>query len=80
MSDDAYRPMMSVEYAATLRRWHEAASVELHSQGEHAVSYLGLTLVIPAQVFPLTPMSDLLGRAVLGEVRDGDRVLDVGNA
>jgi GAF domain-containing protein len=39
MSDDAYRPMMSVEYAATLRRWHEAASVELHSQGEHEVSY-----------------------------------------
>ena len=78
MSDEAYRPMMSDEHAATLRRWHEAAALELHGHGTREVSYLGLTLVIPEQVFPLTAMSDLLGRAVLGEVRDGDRVLDMG--
>jgi release factor glutamine methyltransferase len=78
MSNDAYRPMMSDESAATLRRWHEAASVELHSRGTHEVTYLGLTLVIPGQVFPLTAMSDLLGQAVLGEVRAEDRVLDMG--
>jgi release factor glutamine methyltransferase len=78
VSADVYRPMMSDARAATLRRWHEAASAELHARGAHEASYLGLTLVIPEQVFPLTPMSDLLGRAVLGEVRDDDRVLDVG--
>ncbi len=49
MSDDVYRPMMSDEYVATLRRWHEAASTELHSYGTHAVSYLGLKLVIQSR-------------------------------
>ncbi|HWC01151.1 MAG TPA: methyltransferase [Methylomirabilota bacterium] len=78
MSDDAYRPMMSDAYAAILQRWHEAASVELHRLGAHEVSYLGLALTIPDQVFPPTPMSELLGRAVLDEVRDDDRVLDMG--
>jgi release factor glutamine methyltransferase len=78
MRDNVYRPMMSDEYAAMLRRWHETASIELHRYGAHEVSYLGLELVIPEQVFPLTPMSDLLGRAVLDDVRDDDRVLDMG--
>jgi release factor glutamine methyltransferase len=40
--------------------------------------YLGLTLEVPAQVMPITPMPDLLGAAVLVEVRPGDRVLDMG--
>ena len=78
MTDDAYRPMMSDEYAATLRRWHEAASLELHRSGVQRVGYLGLELEIPEQVFPLTRMSDLLGRTILAEVRDRDRVLDMG--
>jgi release factor glutamine methyltransferase len=78
MSDDVYRPMMSAEYAATLWRWHEAASIELHSYGAHETSYLGLKLVIPEHVMPLTSISDLLGTAVLNEVRDDDRVLDMG--
>jgi release factor glutamine methyltransferase len=69
---------MSDEHAATLRRWHERASAELHSYGAPEVSYLGLTLGIPEHVFPPTPMSDLRGRAVLGDVRDDDRVLDMG--
>jgi release factor glutamine methyltransferase len=78
MSDDVYRPMMSDEDAARLRRWHDAASAELHSEGAQEVRYLGLQLEIPAQVFPVTRMSDLLGRAVLDEVCDDDRVLDMG--
>src|SRR5262245_47480881 len=80
MSDDVYRPMMSDEYAARLQRWHEAASIELHRYGPREVTYLGLHLVIPEHVFPPTPMSDLLGRAVLDEVRAADRVLDMGTA
>jgi release factor glutamine methyltransferase len=78
MSGDAYRPMVSDEYAAILQRWHEAASADLHREVPCEVSYLGLTLEIPEHVFPPTRMSDLLGRAVLGDVRDGDRVLDMG--
>jgi release factor glutamine methyltransferase len=34
--------------------------------------------VVPAEVMPITPMSHLLGEAVLAEVRPGDRVLDMG--
>jgi release factor glutamine methyltransferase len=78
MGEDGYRPMMSDEYAATLRLWHEAASIDLHRLGGHEVSYLGLDLFVPEHVFPPTPTSDLLGRAVLDEVGDGDRVLDMG--
>ena len=78
MSDDVYRPMMSDEHAVRLRRWHEAASIELHGHGARQVSYLGLDLVVPEQVFPPMPVSDLLGRALLDEVRDADRVLDMG--
>jgi release factor glutamine methyltransferase len=46
--------------------------------GERRVSYLGLDLVVPAGVFAPTLMSDLLGRAVIDEVRPGERVLDMG--
>jgi release factor glutamine methyltransferase len=41
-------------------------------------TYLGLTLVVPPDVMPITGVSDLLGEAVLAEVREGDRVLDMG--
>lgn len=79
MSDgDAYEPQMSLERAALLRRWHERTSNELHALGPHDARYLGLDLTIPEHVFPPTPMSDLLGRAVLDEVREDDRVLDMG--
>jgi release factor glutamine methyltransferase len=78
MSDDVYRPMMFDEYAARLRRWHEAASTELHGYGAREVTYLGLHLATPEQVFPPLPVSDRLGRAVLDEVRDADRMLDMG--
>jgi release factor glutamine methyltransferase len=35
-------------------------------------------LVVPPEVPPITGMSHLLGEAVLAEVRQGDRVLDMG--
>jgi release factor glutamine methyltransferase len=75
---EQYVPWMSEQRVELLRRWHESASEELHRLGAHDVHYLGLELHVPAQVFPPTPMSDLLGRAVLDEVRAGDRVLDMG--
>ena len=75
---DDYRPMMSDADVDRLRRWHEAASADLHRLGHHRLHYLGLELEIPEQVFAPTPTSDLLGRAVLGEVRSADRVLDLG--
>jgi release factor glutamine methyltransferase len=69
---------MSPERVERLRRWHEEASVELHRLGAHDVEYLDLHLHVPDQVFPPTPVSDLLGREVLARVRAGQRVLDMG--
>lgn len=63
---------------ARIRKWHESAYAELQRAADRIVSYLGLTLEVPSSVFAPTPTSDLLGRAVLDEVRAGDRVLDMG--
>lgn len=72
-----YRPTVTPEYAERLRQWHEAAYAGMERTERH-VSYLGLELTVPPQVFAPTPMSDLLGNAVLAEAGPGDRVLDMG--
>ncbi|NKQ57104.1 methyltransferase [Amycolatopsis sp. K13G38] len=69
--------MMSAERAACLREWQERA----YRRGRRArqdVTYLGCELVIPPGVMPITPVSNLLGQAVLNEVGAGERVLDMG--
>jgi release factor glutamine methyltransferase len=74
-----HRPMMSPERAEALRAWHDAdyrpgrdpGRVERHE-------YLGLVLDIPETVQPIFPASHLLGESVLAEVREADRVLDMG--
>jgi release factor glutamine methyltransferase len=73
-----YRPPFSAERTAVLRRWHERGYREMSEAGVRRLSYLGLDLVVPAGVFAPTPMSDLLGRAVIDEARAGERVLDMG--
>jgi release factor glutamine methyltransferase len=73
-----YRPMVSDAHAEVLRRWHNAAYDELRQRGEIRLSYLDREFVVPPDVFAPTPMSDLLGTAVLDEVRALDRVLDMG--
>lgn len=75
-----YRPTVTEEYAEQIRRWHETAyrSARVEAGSGRTFDYLGLTLEVPAQVMPITPMSDLLGTTVLAEVRSGDRVLDMG--
>jgi release factor glutamine methyltransferase len=61
-----------------LREWHERAYNELRTANEETVDYLGLEIVVPTGVFPPTAVSDVLGTAVRAEVRDTDRVLDMG--
>ncbi|GLY63433.1 methyltransferase [Amycolatopsis taiwanensis] len=75
-----HRPLMSEERAERIRQWHLGAIQGLRDGTAHeqTFSYLGRTLVVPPQVMPITPVSHLLGEAVLAEVRDGDRVLDMG--
>ncbi len=74
----SYRPRLPDDRVAELRDWHERAYRGLREAGEQRLSYLGLDLVVPPGVFAPTPTSDLLGRAVLEEVRPGERVLDMG--
>jgi release factor glutamine methyltransferase len=77
-----YQPMMDADDEDRIRRWHERALSEgaalAASQPVRTFDYLGLTLVIPAEVQPIFPVSHLLGEAVLAETRTGERVLDVG--
>lgn len=73
-----YRPSVSEEDEQRIRAWHEAAYESLRDVGELRLTYLGLDLVVPPGVFPPAPASELLGRAVLAEVRETDRVLDMG--
>ena len=74
----SYKPRMSAAHQARLRKWHEAPYQGIRSRLPLCMSYLGLELYIPEDVFPPTPMSELLGRAVLDEVGPSDRVLDMG--
>jgi release factor glutamine methyltransferase len=78
---DRYTPMMSAPDAERIRRWHEnayaTAKAEAGADGQ-TFSYLGLTLHVPPTVQPITGVSNLLGEAVVAEVRPGERVLDMG--
>ncbi|HET8660157.1 MAG TPA: class I SAM-dependent methyltransferase [Micromonosporaceae bacterium] len=80
-SDHAdYTPTVSVEDAERIRRWHENAYRMARAEGrsERTYTYLGLTLVVPPDVQPITGVSHVLGGAVLAEVRASDRVLGMG--
>jgi release factor glutamine methyltransferase len=75
-----YVPTISPEHKEQIRRWHDRAYAEGRAEGaaEQTFDYLGTLIVVPPDVMPVTPMSHLLGEAVLAEIREGDRVLDMG--
>lgn len=70
--------MMSEERVRRITAWHDRAYREDAQRTPFQVAYLGLHLTMHPDVQPITPMSDLLGRAVLDEVNATDRVLDMG--
>ncbi len=74
----SYTPTVSAQRVEQLRAWHEATYERLRSRTDERVTYLGRSLDVPAGVFPPAPVSALLGRAVLAETRETDRVLDMG--
>jgi release factor glutamine methyltransferase len=76
----SYRPRVSPEYAEQIRRWHERSYELAQAEGVEGqvFEYLGRTITVPPDVQPITRMAHLLGHAVLDEVREGDRVLDMG--
>jgi release factor glutamine methyltransferase len=71
---------MPAEAVNRIRQWHERAYLlgQEASQGLQHLEYLGLSIVVPPQVMPITPTSHLLGEVVLAETTPGDRVLDMG--
>jgi release factor glutamine methyltransferase len=73
-----HEPMMSAERAQRIREWQDAIFAAQKDAADVTMSYLGLELTVPRQVHAPAPMSELLGRAVLAEVRGSDRVLDMG--
>jgi release factor glutamine methyltransferase len=77
-TSSAYEPMMSAARIERLRAWHEQAIRESKRDTIAQVTYLGRKLLIRPTVFRPTPVSPLLGKAVLTEVRPGERVLDLG--
>lgn len=73
-----YVPALPPADIERIRQWHERAYASIATRGEQTFDYLGLTLVVPPGVQPITPTSHLLGQAVLAEAHAGDRVLDMG--
>ena len=76
--EHSYRPMVSSEHAETLRRWHDYLYQDLKQNREQHISYLGRKFVVPEQVYPPVPITELLSNALLDEVKPSDRVLDMG--
>lgn len=75
-----YRPVVSPEAAERIREWHEAAvrHVKRDDGSGQTFVVLGKELIVPPDVHQISGVEHLLGEAVLAEVRDGDRVLDMG--
>ena len=73
-----YVPTLDDEGVERIRAWHEASRTMGQGRPEMIFDYLGLSLVVPPTVQPITPTSHLLGEAVIHEVRVGERVLDMG--
>ncbi len=78
--DGGYRPTLPPDHVEQIRRWHERAYAEELVDGcvDRVFEYLGASIVVPPEVMPVTPMSRLLGEAVLAEAGPGTHVLDMG--
>src|SRR5580700_10781137 len=74
-----YDPMMSKDEIDIRRRWHDAGFIPMSKRKNVSVACLGLKLYVPKEVYAPQPAAPQhLGKAVLKEVRETDRVLDVG--
>lgn len=73
-----YKPTVSDEYAKKLQQWQDNVYKESKSRKTQEIEFLGRTFVVPPKVHRINPMSDLLGNSVLKEVKETDRVLDMG--
>jgi release factor glutamine methyltransferase len=79
-SPPPFTTSLSATEVEPIFKWHERAYPEAGgaSAGPRIFDCLGLELVVPPGVMPITGVSHLLGEAVVREVRAGARVLDLG--
>ena len=75
---NSYKPTFSEDYEKKLRQWQDNVYKESKTRETQHIQFLDRLFTIPPRVHPINPMSDLLGNAVLQEVKEGDRVLDMG--
>ncbi len=71
-----YKPMMPEERAQKIRQWHKDALAHHTRQKTITTHVLGRMLEVPADVFDPKPVG--LWQSVLDEVKESDRVLDMG--
>ena len=60
------------------KQWHDSVYRRIEDQKTIRRQYLGRKIVVPKEVFPPAWMSKLLGKTILDEVKESDRVLDMG--
>lgn len=75
-NEDLYQPRMSEEMAQKLNRQHRNFVAAARRTETLTVEYLDRTFVVPPDVYAPSPRG--LAQLVLDEVRDTDRVLDMG--
>jgi release factor glutamine methyltransferase len=75
-----FPPTLPPEHVEQIRLWHDRAYAEAieAASADQVFDYLGMTIVVPPQVMPITPMSHHLGEQVLAAALEGERVLDMG--
>jgi release factor glutamine methyltransferase len=74
--DNDYQPQMPDERAEKIREWHENAISEQTREETVSVTRLGRKFEVPVDVFDPKPVG--LWESVLDEVKESDRVLDMG--
>lgn len=76
---DAYRPLLSPEGVERIQGLRQTLlEGQSDEAGEETVSFLHLTLKVPAEVMTPCPVSPLFGKAIVAELDEGDRMLDMG--
>ena len=74
----SYKPHMTEDEVKIRKQWHDSVYRKMEDQKTIRRQYLGRKLVIPREVTPTAWMSKLLGKTILEEVKESDRVLDMG--
>lgn len=74
----SYKPHMPEDDIKIRKQWHDSVYRKMEDQKTIRRQYLGRKLVIPKEVTPTAWMSKLLGKTILEEVKESDRVLDMG--